>query len=133
MNQNMLKLLRPMILVFILLSGFFIAGKLWLEKKGIDQEVLILGNLVLFAVSILTFWLTWRSLKSDNTHVFVRALYTGFIVKFFAIALAAFIYILLAEKNLNKPALFCMMGLYIVYSAIEVNTLLRILKQKKNA
>ncbi|WP_276505034.1 hypothetical protein [Terrimonas pollutisoli] len=129
----MLKLLRPMILVFILLSGFFIAGKLWLEKKGIDQEVLILGNLVLFAVSILTFWLTWRSLKSDNTHVFVRALYTGFIVKFFAIALAAFIYILLAEKNLNKPALFCMMGLYIVYSAIEVNTLLRILKQKKNA
>lgn len=133
MNQNMLKLLRPMILVFILLSGFFIAGKLWLEKKGIDQEVLIIGNLVLFAVSILTFWLTWRSLKSDNTHVFVRALYTGFIVKFFAIALAAFIYILLAEQNLNKPALFCMMGLYIVYSAIEVNTLLRILKQKKNA
>ncbi|MFC0772849.1 hypothetical protein [Terrimonas alba] len=129
----MLKLLRPMILVFILLNGFFIVGRSWLEKKGIDQEVLIIGNLVLFAVSILTFWLTCRSLKSDNTHVFVRALYTGFIVKFFAIALAAFIYILLAEQNLNKPALFCMMGLYIVYSTIEVNTLLRILKQKKNA
>lgn len=129
----MLKLLRPMILVFILLNGFFIAGRSWLEKKGVDQEVLIVGNLILLAVSILTFWLTWRSLKSDNTHVFVRALYTGFIVKFFVIALAAFIYIALAEKSLNKPALFGMMGLYIIYSAIEVNTLLRILKQKKNA
>ena len=129
----MLKLIRPMILVFILLNGFFIVGRSWLEKKGVDQQVLIIGNLILLAVSILTFWLTWRSLKSQNTHVFVRALYSGFIIKFFAIALAAFIYILLAEKNLNKPALFCVMGLYIVYSAIEVNTLLRVLKQKKNA
>jgi hypothetical protein len=133
MNQNVLKLLRPMILVFILLSAFLITGKAWLEKKGIDQEVLIIANLVLFAVSLLTFWLTFRSLKSNNTHVFVRGLYTGFILKFFAVALAAFIYILVAEQKLNKPALFCAMGLYIIYSSIEVNTLLRILKQKKNA
>ena len=46
MNQNSLKLLRPIIIVFILLSGFFIIGKDWLIKKGVDQDVLIIGNLL---------------------------------------------------------------------------------------
>ena len=55
MNQNSLKLLRPMILIFILLNAFFIVGKEWLLKKNIDQEVLIVGNLILFLVSLLTF------------------------------------------------------------------------------
>jgi len=133
MNQNSLKLLRPMILIFILLNAFFIVGKEWLLKKNIDQDVLIAGNLILFLVSLLTFLLTQRSLKSTNPHVFVRAMYGGFIIKFFVVAVAAFVYIMVTKKNVNKPALFGCMGLYIVYTFFEVTALLRILKQKKNA
>lgn len=133
MNQNSLKLLRPMILIFILLNAFFIVGKEWLLKKNIDQEVLIVGNLILFLVSLLTFLITQRSLKSANPHVFVRAMYGGFIIKFFVVAVAAFVYIMVTKKNVNKPALFGSMGLYIVYTFFEVSSLLRILKQKKNA
>lgn len=132
MNQNSLKLLRPMILIFILLNAFFLTGRSWLAKKGIDQEVLIVGNLVLFIVSLVMFLLTYRSLKDPNPNAFVRALYSGFIIKFFVIAIAAFIYFMIA-KDINKPALFCCMGLYIIYTAFEVSPLLRILKQKKNA
>ena len=133
MNQNSLKLLRPMILIFILLNAFFIVGKEWLLKQNIEQDVLIVGNLLLFLVSLLTFLLTQRSLKSTNPHSFVRAMYGGFIVKFFVVALAAFVYIMVTKKNVNKPALFGCMGLYIVYTFFEVTSLLRILKQKKNA
>ncbi len=132
MNQNTLKSLRPMILVFILLNAFFMVGKSWLAQKGVDQDVLVIGNLVLFLVSLLSFLLTSRSLKSDNHHAFVRAVYSGFIIKFFVVALAAFVYIMLAENGINKPALFICMALYFVYAFLEVSPLLRVLKQKKN-
>lgn len=133
MNQTSLKLLRPMILIFIFLNAFLLAGKSWLAKKGIDQEVLIVGNLVLFTVTLVTFLLTYRSLKSKNPNAFVRAMYGGFMIKFFVVAIAAFIYIMITKKNVNKPALFSCMGLYVVYTFFEVTALLRILKQKKNA
>ncbi len=133
MNQNSLKHLRPMILFFVFLNAFFLLGKDWLVKKNIDQDVLIIGNMLLFLVSLITFLLTHRSLKSPNPNSFVRAMYGGFIIKFFVVAIAAFVYIITTKKNVNKPALFFCMGLYIVYTFFEVNSLLRILKQKKNA
>jgi hypothetical protein len=49
------------------------------------------------------------------------------------IAIAAFIYIQMAKKEVNKPALFACMGLYLVYTFIEISTLTKMLKQKKNA
>ncbi len=133
MNRTTLKLLRPMILVFVLFTGFFIAGKTWLDKKGIDQDVLIGGNLLLFIISAVAFFVTLRSLRSASHHGFTRAMYGSFMIKIFAIAIAAFIYISAAGDKLNKPALFVCMGLYMIYTFIEVSTLLRVLKQKKNA
>lgn len=133
MNQSKWALLRPMILVFVLLSSFFITGKNWLAEKGIDSQVLIVGNLLLFGVSLFSFVLTQRSFRADNPHVFVRAIYSSFIIKFFVLAAAAFIYIIVTRKNVNKPALFGCMGLYIIYTFFEVSSLLRLLKQKKNA
>ena len=133
MTQNSLKHLLPMILFFIFLNAFFIIGKDWLLKKNVDQDVLLIGNLLLFLVSLITFLLTYRSLKSPNPNSFVRAMYGGFMIKFFVVAIAAFVYIITAKKNVNKPALLFCMGLYIVYTFFEVNSLLRILKQKKNA
>mgnify|MGYP006370099143 CR=1 FL=1 len=133
MNRTNLALIRPMILVFILLNAFFLVGKAWLTKKGIDQEVLIVGNLLLFLVSLITFFITCRSLQSSNPNVFVRAMYGGFIIKFFVVAITAFVYIMATKDNVNKPALFTCMVFYIVYTFFEVNALMRILKQKKNA
>ncbi|MGZ8558458.1 MAG: hypothetical protein ACXWWC_09005, partial [Chitinophagaceae bacterium] len=74
MTQNSLKHLRPMILFFIFLNAFFIIGKDWLLKKNVDQDVLLIGNLLLFLVSLITFLLTYRSLKSPNPNSFVRAM-----------------------------------------------------------
>ena len=133
MNRNSLQLLRPMLLVFILLNVFLITARQLIVKKGADQEVLVVGNLLLFVVSVVTFLITYRSLQSSNPNSFVRAMYGGFIIKFFAVAIAAFIYIMIVKKNVNKPALFACLLLYVVYTFIEVRTLLGVLKQKKNA
>lgn len=132
MNQDSLKQLRPMILAFIFLNIFFITGRAWLQKKGVDVDVLIIGNLLLFAASLLSYIITKKSLADANPNVFVRAMYGSFIVKFFVLAITAFVYISLTNKNVNKPGLLGCMALYILYAFFEVSSLVKLLKKKKN-
>jgi ACR3 family arsenite efflux pump ArsB len=132
MNKNLLQSTRPLILVFVFLTAFFISGKSWFEKKGVDQDVLIAGNLILFLVSLSAFLITNKALASSNPQAFVRAMYSSFIIKFFVLAITAFVYIMVAKKNVNKPALIACAGLYIIYTGIETRALMKMLKQKKN-
>lgn len=132
MNKNLLQSIRPLIFVFVFLTAFFISGKSWFEKKGVDQDVLIAGNLILFLVSLFAFLITNKALTSSNPQAFVRAMYSSFIIKFFVLAVTAFVYIMIAKKNVNKPALVVCAGLYIIYTGIETRTLMKMLKQKKN-
>lgn len=133
MDQNKKAPYFPLLIVFIIINAVLITGKSWLAKKGIEQDVLIVGNLLIAAVSVISVLVTQRSFKSPNPHVFVRAVYSGFIIKFFVLAAGALVYIMLSGKNVSRPAIFSCMGLYVIYSFIEVSALLRLLKQKKNA
>ena len=132
MNKNLLQSIRPLGLIFIFLTAFFIFGKSWLEKKGVDTDVLIIGNLVLFLVSLSAFLIANKALRSSNPQAFVRAMYSSFIIKFFVLAITAFVYIMVAKKNVNKPALITCAGLYIIYTVMETKALMKMLKQKKN-
>lgn len=120
----------PFVLLFIILNCFFIAGKNWLIKKGVDHEVLIVGNLVLFLATLFSFLVYFRSLRAKSPSASVRGMYGSFMIKFFVCLIAAFAYILMAKKNVNKPAMIICMGLYIVYTVIEVSTLQKLVKQK---
>ena len=103
-----------------------------LADNGIDGTVLMAGNMILFAATAVSFVITYKSLFAENPSRSVGSLYGSFMAKFFIIALAAFIYIMVAKKSLNKPALFICMGLYLVYTFLEVTSLQKILRQKKN-
>ena len=131
MNRN--KPFLPLFLLFIILNGLFLSGKSWLAKQGIDQEVLIVGNVVLALATGLSFYISVRSLKSSSPQAPVRAMYMSFMIKFFLCAITAFIYIMIEKKNVNKPGLIGCMVLYLVYTLMEVSALTRLLKQKKNA
>jgi hypothetical protein len=54
-------------------------------------------------------------------------------IKLFACAAAAFIYILASGKDLNKPALFGSMALYLVYTFVELSVIMKQSNAKKNA
>ena len=131
--KSSLSLARPLLVVFIAISGFFVAGKNMLAKWGMDQNVAIVGNIIVFALVLISFLLLVRSVRSSNPQAFVRAMYMSFLLKFFALAIAAFVYIQITKKDVNKPALFACMGLYIIYTILEVGTLMKVLKEKKNA
>ena len=132
MQRNRSALL-PIIIFFILLNALFLAGKNSLDRSGFDQSVLIIGNLVLFAATLISFVFARHGLKSKNPQAFVRSVYMSIMIKLFISVIAALIYIFLFRKNLNRPALFACMGLYLVYTFIEVSVLTRMLKEKKNA
>jgi heme/copper-type cytochrome/quinol oxidase subunit 3 len=133
MNNTVLKSTRPLLLVFAFITAFCITGKAWLAKQGVNQEVLIMGNMILLLVSLFAFVITHRAIESGKPQAFVRAMYGSFIIKFFVVAIVAFVYIMVARKNVNKPALIACAGLYIIYTGIETRALINLLKQKKNA
>jgi hypothetical protein len=133
MQDNTIRPFLPVIILFIVLNGFFISGKSLLEKWHTDQSVLIIGNLVLFGVTLSSYILSQRGLRSGNPHAFIRSMYGSFMIKLFVCVIAAFLYIISFKKNVNKPALFACMGLYMIYSFIEVSLLTKMMKKKKDA
>jgi hypothetical protein len=132
MSRNNRSPFFSIVIVFILLNGLFITGRNFLERNGFDQSVLIVGNLILFLATIISFLFSRRGLLTEKAQAFVRSVYLSIMVKLFICVVAALIYIFLFRKNLNKPALFTCMGLYLVYTFIEVSVLTKMLKQKKN-
>ncbi|HVG12088.1 MAG TPA: hypothetical protein VM843_03745 [Flavisolibacter sp.] len=122
----------PLILVFILINTFLMTGRRILDRWEADRDLLLIGNLILFIITFISFFLGKKGLKSSNPHAFVRSVYTSMMLKLFACAIAAFIYIASNRDNVNKPALFMLMGFYLVYTFIEVSILTKMLRQKSN-
>ena len=133
MGNNKWKGFLPVIMVMILLNGFFSIGRNWLLLKNIDADVLIIGNTLLFVITLFSFLLAQRGFSNPNPHAFIRSVYMSVMLKLFACIITAFVYISIYKSNLNKPALFVCMGLYLVYTFMEISILMKMLKQKKNA
>ena len=133
MRNNKLAPIRPMIVLFVILNGIFIAGHGTLFRFQISRDVIIIANMLVFLVTLVSYLILKKSIDSPNPQSFIRAMYVSFIIKFFVVALAAFIYIMLSKENVNKYGLIAGMFLYLVYTFMEVSALRKLLKEKKNA
>jgi hypothetical protein len=128
--QSKFRAFLPVLFVFILLNAFFLMGSNLLNKWGADQSVLLVGNLLLFLITLLSFFIAQRGLKNPNPHAFTRAVFGSILIKLFVCIIAATVYIATYKSNLNKPALFGCMGLYLVYTFMEVSALTKMLRGK---
>ena len=133
MNKQALRNFIPAIIIFLVLNSGFLATMRLLEKWGFDYSVLVFGNLIVFGISLLSYWMAVRGLSSKNPHAFFRWVYGSIMIKLLVLAAVAFIYIMVNQKEVNKPGLFFCMGLYIVYTVIEVSALMKVNKQSTNA
>ena len=128
--------LRQSFTIFWIITNLvilFLDRKNIFDNNGIEGTVLLVGNFIIYIATALSFWVSQRSMNSTNPNSSVRSLYGSFMIKFFLLAMAAFVYIMAVKKNVNKPALMICMGLYLVYTFLEVASLQKLLKQKKNA
>jgi hypothetical protein len=126
------KTVSPLVFVFLIVGALILLFRNRLEQFGADWQVLSGGNLFIYVVTIVSMHLLSKGLHATQTHAFIRNAYSGILVKLFACAIAAFIYIAVAGSQLNKKALFILMGLYLVYSFVEMWIIIRESKQKKN-
>ena len=131
MNRQALRYFLPAILLFIVLNMSFFVLINRFENWGFDTMVLAVGNIVLFAITFISYLMCVKALYAKNNHVFFRLVYGSFIIKLLLLAAAAFIYIMTVKKQVNKPALFLCMGLYLVYTFIEVSALMKFTRPKK--
>ena len=132
MKNRRTKAITPLLLFFVILTALLVTGKGMLERWGLDRDVVIIGNILLFLITLLSFNMGLKGLRDPNPHAFVRSVYSSILLKLFLCIIAAFIYISLYGNNLNKPALFTCMGLYLVYTFMEVSTLMKLLKDQSH-
>ena len=126
------KEIRPLLFLFLVLNLFFLVFRDWLRKKAIDTDVIVVANGLLVLLMLLSYWMTQKSLSSSNPNHFVRAVYGSFLLKFFVLALTAFIYIMVVRDQVNKPALYISLGMYVLYTILEVRSLQLLLRRSKN-
>lgn len=130
-NNN--KSLYTLIIILALLSLLIFLFRDRLQANGVDFYMVLTGNLLLFVLSFFTLKRSLNAINHPNPHVFVRSFYAGFLIRLAAVAVAAFLYIYLNEGKVSRASLFSFMGLYAVYSIVEVSALRKVLKEKSNA
>lgn len=130
--RNRFRDFAPIVLLFVVINALAISLSSGWVAWNMDRELLIGGNLFLFAITFISFLIARKGLQNENPNAFVRSVYGSIMFKLFICLIAAFVYIALQRRNLNKPAFFSLMGLYLVYTFLEVSILTRMLRRKPN-
>ena len=121
--------IAPMLVFFLLVNSFCFLFKNWLDAKAIDHMVVIIANCILFILSIFIFLMHRRSAQNTNPHVFVRSVMAGTFIKLVVIAGAVTAYLVTAGENKSVYGIVAGIGLYFVYTFIEVKSASRINKE----
>jgi hypothetical protein len=128
--MNLRKALRPIWLLFIVVNFMGLVFYKQLKTAGIDADVLITGNIFVFTLTIVSFYMLNRGLNAKTTFNFMSAVYGSFLMKLVVGAGAVVLYVLYAGEQKNLPAVFASMFLYLFYTFLEIKGLLELLKQK---
>ncbi len=132
MNKENRNAYLPIVLLFIVFNGIILIAKSFLENNGFDVSFLVWANVFLLIISLGGFLLQRKGLQSPNPQAFVRGVYISMMFKMFITMIVVLIYVFIVRSKINKPGLFTAMGMYIIYTVIEVSALMKVVRKKKN-
>ena len=133
MKPEIIKSLTPFFILFILSSILLVVFKSRLLAADYDIQFIWVANLIVFLLTLLGFFLQLKGAGSTNFNHFLRGIYSSLLMKMFIIIGALVIYIAVAGGKVNTPAVLISMGLYLIYTAIEVIQLMKIVRNKPHA
>lgn len=122
--MKILTLLSPVLLVFALVSMVLLVAGEAVDNNGLDANLLLTGNFFLFILSVLSFLLLYRSVKTPSPQSFIRNFYLSFLIKFVLVAGVTLFYAVSTEK-VNRLSVIICMALYLVYTFIELRIILK--------
>jgi hypothetical protein len=126
----------PIVLTFIVISVVALVARPVLAGWKLDYAVLLWGNALLFLLTVASFYLYTKGVRNNNVQVFVRVMYGSLLIKFMGCLLAVVIYAAASRQGVNRNGILGCFMLYVLYTFLEVRTLLQLFKRKnvtKNA
>lgn len=132
-KPNFLNHILPFILILILVNSILSVFRKKLEVQNFDVTFIVVGNLLLFSLTVLGFWIQTKGASSSNVNAFLRGIYSSLLMKMLVVVGALFIYIAIVGGSINQNAVFTCMGLYILYTVVEVIILTKIVRKKPDA
>lgn len=124
--------LLPETILFLAVSAALMFWRNPLEAAGFGVNFILVANVILFLLSTFAFWVQTRNIHSPSGHAFMRGIYLSVVVKMLLVMTAILIYIVVAEGEVNKKAIFVSMGLYVLYAVFEVYQLMKIARGSGN-
>ncbi|MEN9299747.1 MAG: hypothetical protein RLZZ429_2060 [Bacteroidota bacterium] len=126
------KKIRPLILFFLITNALFVVGDKQIMAWRMKQDVLIIANILLFVFSLIGLLLQLNASKNPNPNAIVRAVMAGMGLKLIGFGAALLIYLSMVGKDKSVYSVYAALGLYVLYTWIEVRLFLR-QNPKKNA
>ena len=123
----------PVIVLFVLINAMVFIFKSFLQLNGFEIRFLLIANAILLILSLSGFLIQLKGLKSSNVNTFIRGVYASLLLKMVIIMIAIFAYMFITSGKVNKPSLFTSMGIYLLYTSIEVTQLMKIARRKPDA
>jgi hypothetical protein len=124
--------IKPLLFLFLGINILVLLGKEKLAAVGVRFEVLTVANILLFLFTLIGLMLQIKAASNKNPNAIVRAVMAGMGIKLIGFATALLIYIYLAGKEKSTLSVYVSLGLYFVYTWIEVRLFLK-QNAKKNA
>jgi len=120
-------LLIIVVTIILLMAGYLISG----QDGYFTRTILLSGISIVAAISMLSFWISVRSIDSENPNRFVRGVMGGTFLKFVLCIVAVGILLFATQKKLHKPDLFLLMFVYLIYTIIETASLFTLSRANK--
>ena len=116
--------------IFFLIFTLGIVFHERLTEWDVDPAVVLVGNVILFATSLLTLSIFGKAKRSKTPHGFTRNVYAAFVVKFFILITAAMLYFYFSDE-VSIRAVFVCLGLYLVYHFLGATHAAKVVHHKK--
>jgi len=132
-NKSFVRSFMPLLILFAVSTILLALAGILFPGWNISPAAMMIGNLILFIATAVSFYLYRKSLSNNNVQAFLRMIYGGMFVKMMICLFAALLYIGIARKNVNASVIFGCMILYFLYAFTEIRILMKLSKQKKHA
>ncbi|HLD52780.1 MAG TPA: hypothetical protein VJA82_05730 [Sediminibacterium sp.] len=122
----------PLIILFGVVNTICFLFSDTLKIKQIDPIMVAGANTLLFVICSISIRSQIKSANNTNPHAMVRGVMGSVVLKLFVLGTAAFIYLYNVGEAQSVNGIFVSMGLYIVYTWLEVKMAMQIKPTKKD-
>ena len=130
MNRTFFTLTRPLYGLFIAVTCIILPFEEKLTVYHISTKIVLSANIFLCVISMLNIYFQQKNIHNPNPNAIIRGVMAGTFLKLFVLAGATLFYLFTAGENRSVNAVFVGMGLYILYTWLEVRISLRMNPKK---